>query len=171
VWCLTNEESRQWCEGRGITLAAPHMPSLDGAKHKVVVPLNGKEWSQLTWVSAFTAESLKPFDVCLLWVTQWGVWPSSENLHLFYRLRETYGERRLLHDAPGHLFLDYEAADLTTFIELVLIFGWDAYLLPRPGYANAFISHDGFLDFYTDDESSANTVRDALEGKPPERTR
>ena len=43
----------------------------------------------------------------LLSITEWGIWPSSENWHLYYKLRQTYGDNRLLHDAPGHLFLEH----------------------------------------------------------------
>jgi hypothetical protein len=32
---------------------------------------------------------VQPFEECLLWVTQSGIWASSENLHLFYRVRES----------------------------------------------------------------------------------
>ena len=73
-------------------------------------------------------------DECLLWVTQWGVWPSSENFHVFYRVRESYGERRLLYNAPGHLFLKHETADLQAFVESAFLCGWDFYLLPAPDY-------------------------------------
>src|SRR5438552_16817824 len=44
-------------------------------------------------------------DSSLLWITGYGIWPSSENLHLYYRLRESYGDRRLLAEAPAHLCL------------------------------------------------------------------
>src|SRR5215467_12367126 len=49
-------------------------------------------------------QSLQPREACLLWVTDWGIWTSSENWHLYYRLRQSYGEQRLLDEAPGHLF-------------------------------------------------------------------
>jgi hypothetical protein len=95
----------------------------------------------------------------MLWVTQWGVWPSSENLHLYYRLRASYGERRMLADAPGHLFSVHEKSDLATFTELATLFGWDFYLLPAPrAYRTAFVSHDEFLLLCTDKEH-ANLLR------------
>jgi hypothetical protein len=140
---------------------------MDEAKHSISAPLSGMNWSGLTWLSGFIVEWLKPDDECLVWVTQWGVWPSSENFHLFYRLRETYGERRRLHEAPGSLFLDYEAADLATFIELGLLFGWDFYVVPTPKYASAFVSHDEFLELRTDDEAKAQRAREVLLSSEP----
>jgi hypothetical protein len=90
--------------------------------------------------------ALQPWEACLLWVTDWGIW-SSDNLHLYYRLRQSYGDLRLLDEAPAHLFLDYEAADLVSFLEVGIISGWDMHLIPFAGYARAFVSHDEFVEF------------------------
>ena len=35
-------------------------------------------------------------DPCLLWMEEWGIW--DQNLHLYYRLRQGYGDQRLLCD-------------------------------------------------------------------------
>jgi hypothetical protein len=86
-------------------------------------------------------------------VTDWGIW--TENLHLYYRLRQSYGDPRLLHEAPGHLFLEYEAADLVSFLEVGIVCGWDIHLLPARGYARAFVSHDEWVSFASDDSNPA----------------
>jgi hypothetical protein len=96
-------------------------------------------------------QALQPREACLLWVTDWGVWGSSENLHLYYRLRQSYGELRLLDEAPAHLFLDYEAADLISFLQVGLLCGWDMHLIPAVGYARLFVSHDEFVEFVAED--------------------
>jgi hypothetical protein len=88
---------------------------------------------------------------CLLWYTEWGIWPSSENLHLYYRLRSSYGDLRELHEAPGHLFLGHEIADLTTFVDLAIRFGWGGWLLPCPTHTRIFISHDEWILVETED--------------------
>jgi hypothetical protein len=119
-------------------------------------------WSRLTPLGRFTASVLEPFDECLLWVTLHGVWSSSENWHLFYRIRETYGERRLLHEAPGHLFLNYESADLATFIGLVIQFGWDAHVVPIPTYASVSMSHDEFMHLYPRHQGALDSIRQWL---------
>ncbi len=84
---------------------------------------------------------------------------------MFYRLREGYGEQRQLHDAPAMMFLSYESADLTTFIELALMFGWDFYLLPCEKYGMVFASHDEYVELYTDDPEKATWARDCLQPK------
>jgi hypothetical protein len=151
-----------WCRGVGRTANEIGTRIEQATNHAVVVPLSEFKWARLVWFSGFIAASMEPFDSCLLWITQSGVWPSSENWHLFYRLRETYGERRLLAAAPGQLFLPHELADLATFIGMALLFGWDFYVVPnRPGIT-AFVSHDGFLDLYADDENAAEAIRQSL---------
>jgi hypothetical protein len=82
---------------------------------------------------------------CLLWITEFGVWPSSENLHLYYKLRSSYADHRSLADAPGHLFLSYESADLVTFIDLAIQFAWGGYLLGPPNHCFITISHDEWI--------------------------
>jgi hypothetical protein len=159
MWCLTPDESRQWAETHGFALDDRHHPLLDGREKSVTLSLVDGKWSRLAPLSSFLVSQLDPFDECFLWVTLWGVWSSSENLHLFYRVRESYGERRQLAQAPGHRFLRHESADLATFIQMGLQFGWDFYLLPAPTHHAAFISHDEFLQFSTNDAKVAEQVQ------------
>jgi hypothetical protein len=94
-------------------------------------------------------QALTPRESLLLWVTDWGIW-SAENLHLYYRLRQSYGDLRQLEDAPGHLFHSYEAADLVSFLQVAILNGWDAHLIPYAGYARAFVSHDEYVELAAD---------------------
>jgi hypothetical protein len=71
-------------------------------------------------------------------------------LHLYYRLRQSYSDWRLLHEAPGHLFLKHEAVDLVSFLEVGILAGWDMHLLPTNGYGRAFVSHDEWVAFASD---------------------
>jgi len=87
---------------------------------------------------------------CLLWVTSWGIWASSENWHLYYRLRRSYGDERLIEEAPGHLFGASNVPDLVTFVEIGLIAGWDMYLIPTIGQGRVFVSHDEWIEIAMD---------------------
>lgn len=164
MWCLNSDEARQWSDGRyfgerRFTLDESGRPSIVGLEYRISAPFSEMNWSRLNWFAGFLASHVEPFEECLLWVTQWGVWPSSENFHLFYRMRESYGERRPLADAPGHLFLKHEKAELTTFATLAILNGWDFYLLPMPIYAAVFLSHDEFVDLYAHDQDTADQVQ------------
>ena len=98
----------------------------------------------------------------LLWITEWGIWPSSENWHLYYKLRQTYGDYRLLHEAPGHLFLEHEAEDLASFLQLALLNGWGGYVLPQADSVSAFFSHDELITFYAESAERLSGVREAF---------
>jgi hypothetical protein len=166
MWCLTEGESQAWCEGHGLRMVEARRPMINNRAHDVTVSVAEIKWYKVNWLSGFLASYLEPYHECLLWVTTWGVWSSSENWHLFYRLRESYGERRQLRDAPGHIYLNHERTDLTTFVELGLLFGWDFYLLTSPNYHTAFVSHDEFIEFHTDDGQAAESARRCLDESP-----
>lgn len=74
------------------------------------------EHYRVFFVAHWVASELTHRRPTLLFVTEWSVWPSSENWHLYYKLRQTYADNRLLHEAPGHLFLEHEAEDLASIL-------------------------------------------------------
>ena len=153
---LTIDEARARCgemvrfDARGRPLAPHREPLYARAPFPGVVAL--------TDFCRGLERALQPREACLLWVTDWGIW-SADNLHLYYHLRQSYGEHRLLDEAPAHLFLDYEAADLVSFLQVGILCGWDMHLLPFGGYARAFVSHDEFVEFAAD-ESNPDLVHD-----------
>jgi hypothetical protein len=117
---------------------------------------------QVFFVTHWIASTFPRRMPVLLWITEWGIWPSSENWHLYYRLRESYGDRRLLHDAPGHLFLEHEAEDIASFLQLAMLNGWGGYLIPQINDVRMFFSHDEYIDFYAKDQTALDNVREAL---------
>ena len=104
----------------------------------------------------------------LLWITEWGIWPSSENWHLYYKLRESYGDRLLLHEAPGHLFLEHESEDLASFLQIAILNGWGGYVLTQADYVNAFFSHDEYIEFFAKDPENLAVVRSELIDRSPD---
>ncbi len=148
---LTRDETASWASGLGVELPEGQAVPEEQPDHlhqiRFLLPQTP---GQVAWLCRFISTCLAPRDNCLLWVTEWGVWPSSENWHLYYRLRQSYSDQRLLHEAPGHLFLDYEEADLVSFLQLGVLSGWDMHLLPVLQYggtdtARAFVSHDEWV--------------------------
>jgi hypothetical protein len=158
VRTLSPDELKEWCVARGIELndqGTPTHPYAGSYAFQCEVP---KDLSRLIWFCRFIELALQPRDHCLLWVSAWGVWPSSENWHLYYRLRGSYGDQRLIHEGPGHLFQQYENADLVTFLEVGFVSGWDMHLVPTAGYGRVFVSHDEWVEFAMDDKSKAQEV-------------
>jgi hypothetical protein len=105
---------------------------------------------------------LGDYGYCLFWVTELDIWPSSENLHLYYRLRSSYHDYREVHDAPGHLFLSHETADLVTFLNLALQFGWGGFLFGTKIRTYITISHDEWIR--VESEEKLNAVVENAEG-------
>lgn len=80
----------------------------------------------------------------LVWVTEWGIWPSSERMHIFDRFRESYGEGRILNDAPCALFDPGESEDLVSYVTLAALFLWDVWVISGGAKQWVFYSHDQF---------------------------
>jgi hypothetical protein len=138
----TKDECEKWLSGRG-RVKPDEMPEI----HRVHVhyPAGvGRIFYLAHWIG-----SLLMFrNPALVWITEWGIWGSSENLHLYYKLRQSYGDLRLLHEAPGHLFLGHESEDLASFLQIAMLNGWGRYILTQFDYVNAFFSHDEYIDFF-----------------------
>lgn len=161
---MTEDECRTWASNHEFAITQPRINALRDMPHfEIRIPA---QMSSVAFCRAIE-DALTPRSSCLLWITEHGVWPSSENWHLYYRLRQSYGDSRQLHEAPGHLFLDYESADFVTLLQMTIASGWDAEILPALAYggaaaARAFVSHDEFLTFAHRDQSILNDWRTSL---------
>ena len=108
--------------------------------------------------SSRLADAMGPWTTSLLWVVATGIWPSSTNLHLYYRVRQSYQDYRLVSQAPGHLFLNYEIADFVTFVQIGILSGWDMYLLTDLQYGKAFVSHDSWAAIWRSDDKDLDGI-------------
>ena len=146
---LTPDECKRW-------LANRWQPDLDRAKSRATLPYSIVP-SRLHFISRWIANDLSHDSPVLLWVTASDIGPS--NWHLYYRLRETYGDRRLIDDAPGHLCLNYETEDLATLIYVTMLNGWDASLIPELDYVSLTFSHHRFIDVFSDKGDLVEDIR------------
>jgi hypothetical protein len=165
---LTIDESRAWAKSRGVELDSAGTPTRDPTGLRAVRFEFPPTPPQLNWLARFITDSLKPRHNCLVWMTAFGIFPSSENPHLYYRLRQSYGDPRLLEEAPGHLFLEYEEADAATFVEVSILNGWDVHVLPELAYggpdtARAFVCHDEWVALYHRDADTVAEWRQQVE--------
>ena len=153
----TKEECEGWLRGRERS-RPDELPEL--SVERISYP---PEPHKFFYFAHWIATSLTYRMPTLLWVTEWGIWPSTENWHLYYKLRNSYRDRRLLHEAPGHLFLEHEAEDLASFLQMAMLNGWGGYVLTQANYVNAFFSHDEYIDFFAKpDVGGLAEVREAL---------
>ena len=149
---LAFNECQEWCAERGVLLNAQGLPAPDSeALHEarltyVDEPGHGTMVRPETF--AATLEALGPWDECLLWITLWGIWPSTEDWPHYYLRRGDLGERRSLEEAPGHLALGNERVRFTEFLNIVMAHAWEGYALAARGRvvtARAFVSHDEWV--------------------------
>ena len=89
-------------------------------------------------------------DVLLL-VTEWGVWSSSDNRHLYQTLRQHYGDHTDLKEKPCHCFSFDEQEILLDFLYLAILAGWDFYLFSYHHSGILFVSHDEFATYFSRD--------------------
>lgn len=106
----------------------------------------GDQVGRYCYLSRLVTEWLSPFTSCTLLFTEFGIWPSRENVHMLQRLRASYSELRDVGGAPGHVFFPAEAPDLATHLHLGLVFGWGGVLANDQGKLVRF-SHDDWIAF------------------------
>ena len=98
----------------------------------------------------------KDFEGAMIWFTAWNIW-TSEDEAPGYRIVEAMnrsgGQPASFEAAPGHLFRADELPDAIAMILQPMIFGWDAYYLPRWAFGTdeffLHISHDSFVSVVT----------------------
>ena len=143
--CYTHEEALAHIKGGGFPLDANGYPDIER-----------KDWNYAEFkleldaprafrVSQLLVQSLRPFDRCHLLVTAWDIFSKDSDLYLYYHLRRSLGDDRLLFEAPGHFFQGFEINELESIVFLGILAGWDMFAVPGPDYASWFISHDEYI--------------------------
>jgi hypothetical protein len=161
----SKEECEEWLRGR--ERARPDTMPENQVERISYPPEPYRIFGMAHWI----ANSLTYRMPTLLWITEWSIWPSSENWHLYYRLRQSYQDLRLLHEAPGHLFLGHELEDFASFLQIAILNGWGGYILTQADYVNAFFSHDEYIEFFAKPDGNLAEVRQELGTSKPERSR
>ncbi len=163
---LSKDECVKWAAGHKLKLSEQAKPlRCNGLSSRLWAPFP-KEFPQLLWVARQLESSLVIESECLVWISGWSIFPSSENLQLFYRYRQSYGSNKLIGEAPGHLCLTYERAEIATLIWLGMLHGWDVHVLPDLPYSAVFISHDQYYEIgYSDVNSCLTAQKEFAEAK------
>src|SRR5215831_10269720 len=94
--------------GEGVALRLPQLPVVYAGEYA-----NGRRSGREPAAAADLVSRLGEWDECLVSITLWGVWPSSEDWPAFYAWRAARGERRSIQVAPGHEFARGESVLLT----------------------------------------------------------
>ena len=138
---LSPREAATWCQEYHVALSDRGRPEDSDADLKFRIPRDAQERVHLVSqaMGAFRDET-----VFLVWFDNWSVWPSGQRMHVFDRLRMSYGETRPLIDSPGHLFGQTEIEDATSFVTVAVLFLWDCHIVVPGRRKLLFLSHDEF---------------------------
>src|SRR5262245_41123451 len=77
--------------------------------------VGAESFTKLYWVGFRLMECLGPWEEAWLWLEDPDTW-NRQGLHLYTKLRQSYGDSRLVTEAPVHQFYGFEAADLRSFM-------------------------------------------------------
>jgi hypothetical protein len=136
---LTKQEILEWCRKNAIPFDDLGRPKFIYESEGFKIPADA---GQRVALVKNNFQIFKDEAEILIWFTEWGIWPSSERMHIFERVRLSYGENRPMMEAPGHVFNQEEAEDALSFATLGVLFLWDCYVLNPKGTKVLFYSHD-----------------------------
>jgi len=94
----------------------------------------------------------------LLWIDEYGIWPSGEIWCLFDGFRRSLGEHRPLYERPGHFFTDQDLPQVEALLAMVLYFSWGAVLVSQQRHLVVRISHDEQASFFARDRGVLTAV-------------
>ena len=148
---LEINEICEWAKERGLITGADfsvELPNLQ-SKYDAVYAHGSRSGSEhasaeelVRWLGAW--------DECLVWIREWGIWPSGEDWPTFYAWRGARQERRSIEKAPGHRFEPEERTQLVELVTLVMENAWDADLLcsvsGRADVVRAHVCHDEWFE-------------------------
>ena len=112
---------------------------------------------KLYWIVLCLVEALGPWEEAWLWPDEPDTW-NRQGLHLYVRLRQSYGELRLLSEAPVQQFYGFEQADLCSFTAIAVLNQWSFQIITSHDYARLFASRSSGIEVYFQEEG----LRDAF---------
>jgi hypothetical protein len=159
----TEQECEQWCLDRG------HLPPSR---------MRGRQWPDRYVCHDFSLpkDAQARVSLCrtlwsvsgdfvtgerLLWLDEWGVWPSGEHPALFTTWRAAFGETRSLMEAPGHLVEPHQDADGLSVLVVASLFLWDCWMYLETGLI-VMISHDEVGLVLEDKSGEQSSARSCL---------
>lgn len=99
----------------------------------------------------------------LLWIDEYGIWPSCEDDNLFNGFRKSIGEIEPVYIKPGHLFRTEDMANIQSIIAMILYFVQGAVIVTDSGDIVVRISHDEFIDIYSKNNVDISWIKNLCE--------
>ena len=153
-------ETMTWLAERGLTTSTGELVFTEFlSPSRFVIPVDSGEKTALskTITSFFDFE-----DEALLWINEFGVWPSSEDRYLFEGFRQSLGEYSPLYEKPGHIFSNKDLEAVKALIAMVLYFCWGAVIVSISRSFIFKISHDEIIYLYVKNKEDLPSMRTTL---------
>ena len=149
---ITDTDCVTWCDERSYPTRETTDHRTRGASQRPdgfqFVPIKiPADSGRKVWLAGVLHDLVAPAPETLLWIPVWSVFPSSEHIPLFARLRGALGESRPLIEIPGHLLSAGDRDDAISLIVVALQFFWDLHLVSSTGRDAVYVSHheDGWF--------------------------
>lgn len=157
---MTGDEVRSWLDERALLDSERGFSMHTGAAtFRIASP---PDPGRRVHLSRTLAHFLRPDEGGLIWIDEYGMWPSSENRSIFRSVRSTFGERRPLEAAPGQRFGADDLEHIEALLALILLFSWGAIVVQNAGRLVIRISHDEYVDIYTSDGPMLEQLRETV---------
>lgn len=158
---LTADESRAWAVRHGYHVNGSFgRPLANDGPTPIRFRIPSDAGARVTLARVLWERAGQGAPEVLVWVTEWGVWPSGEHLPLAEAARRGFGAERPLYETPGHLAGHGEDDAALGVLCMAVLFLWDCWVLPSDGRPAVFVSHDeyGVVDPKEDDRGLAGLL-------------
>ena len=159
---FTLEQGRMWCGSDSRFLNDDRNPKTrDAILQWKRFLLSELPAVRLHWFAGTLLDVLGPWEEALFLITDSRAW-GQENLHLYYRFRQAYGDHSVLSESPCHLVFNYEKPDLQTLVELSLLNGWSAHVFTSHDYGRLFLSASHYVEIGVQDLDKIASFNETL---------
>lgn len=122
------------------------------------VHLGAESYQRVYELAMRLVEVLGPWEEAWLWLREVDTW-NRQGLHLYTRVRESYGERSLITEKPVQQFYGFESADLCTFVSVALLNEWSFFVGTSHDYGRVFVSRSAGAELWFRDGATLNGLR------------
>jgi hypothetical protein len=97
-------------------------------------------------------------DETLLYINEYGIWPSCENMYLFDGYRKSIGIDEKIYEKPSHIIKSNENIELYCLLNMILYFFMGCVIMKTENTDEIiFISHDEYIKVYTKNDTKIIT--------------
>jgi hypothetical protein len=155
---IDNEKIKEWLSEKKLLDSQGSLSILDFSKlASYRIPIDsGKK----TVLSRVITSFFDFKDASLLWINEYGIWPSNEDWTLFNGFRKSIGEKSQLFEKPGHIFTEIDIDTINSLVAMILYFNWGAMIVSAKKDILIKISHDEILEVFT--HSKINIEKEIL---------